>query len=190
MVAARLARTVEALRAIVVPRLMVASVTAAKWAETPLGAAAVGGATSTAIDLLEDGDVSPEAVLWGALLGATESIVLSPGRSRGYVELTPSRLALMDHPARRRQLLSIARARSPQDVRPFSVPATQGKTHHKHADVFGVSPKYNKATAAQLDRAMKTRRQPVDSAHRRHLEEATSHHLRGLRHEGDGRLSQ
>jgi hypothetical protein len=50
--------------------------------------------------------------------------------------------------------LRIARARAPQDVRPFSVPARQGETHHKHAEIFGVSPKYNKASAADLDRAM------------------------------------
>jgi Colicin D len=35
------------------------------------------------------------------------------------------------------------------------VPEQQGKTHHrKHAAVFGVSPNYTRASAAELERAM------------------------------------
>jgi hypothetical protein len=155
LAAARLARTVEALRAIVVPRLVTAAMNMSELAETPLGGAVVGASTTAAIDLVEDGRISPEDVVWGAVLGAGESVVLAPGRARGYVELTPRRLALMQQPGRRRQLLRIARARAPQDVRPFSVPARQAKSHHKHADVFGVSPRYSKASSDELDRAMK-----------------------------------
>lgn len=154
MVAARLARTVEALRAIVVPRLVTTALNTAQFVDTPLGGAVVGASTTSAIELIEDGRVNPVDVALATVLGATESVVLAPGRSRGYVELTPNRLALMEQPGRRRQLLRIARTRSPQNVRPFSVSRQQGKTHHKHAAVFGVSPNYNKASAAELDRAM------------------------------------
>ena len=155
LAAARLARTVDALRAIVVPRLVTAAVTMSEFAETPFGAAVVGASTTAGIELIEDGRINPDDVVLGAVLGAGESVVLAPGRSRGYVELTPDRLALMEQPGRRRQLLRIARARAPQDVRPFSVSARQAKTHHGHADVFGVSQRYNKASAAELDRAMR-----------------------------------
>ena len=153
--AARLARTVEALRAIVVPRLISAATTASEMVETPVGGALMGASTTAAIDLVEDGRIVPQDVVWGAVLGAGESVVLAPGRSRGYVELTPRRLALMRQPGRRRQLLRIARARTPQDERPFSMPLRQAKSHHKHAEVFGVSPRYNKTSAAELDRAMR-----------------------------------
>lgn len=154
MAAARLARTVEALRAIVVPRLVTAALNVAQFVDTPLGGAVVGASTTSAIEFVEDGRVNPADVVLATVLGASESVVLAPGRSRGYVELTSSRLALMEKPTRRSQLLRIARARTPQDVRPFSVRTRQGKTHHKHAEVFGVSPHYNKASAAELDRAM------------------------------------
>jgi hypothetical protein len=103
---------------------------------------------------MEDGRVNPVDVVLATVLGASESVLLAPGRSRGYVELTPERLALLEERGRRRQLLSIARARSPQNVRPFSVTARQGKTHQKHAKVFGVSRNHNKASAAELNRAM------------------------------------
>jgi hypothetical protein len=155
MAAARLARTVEALRAIVVPRLVTTALNTAQFVDTPLGGAAVGASTTSAIELIEDGRVNPADVALATVLGATESVVLAPGRSRGYVELTPGRLALMEQPGRRRQLLRMARARSPQSVRPFSVRKQQGKTHHKHAEVFGVSPNYSKASAAELDRALR-----------------------------------
>jgi uncharacterized protein YukE len=154
MLAARLARTVEALRAIVVPRLVTTALNTAQFVDTPVGGAVVGASTTAAIELIEDGRVNPADVVLATVLGATESVVLAPGRARGYVELTPGRLAQMEQPGRRRQLLRIARARSPQNVRPFSVRKQQGKTHHKHAEVFGVSPNYNKASAADLDRAM------------------------------------
>jgi hypothetical protein len=154
MAAARLARTVEALRAIVVPRLVTVALNTAQFVDTPLGGAVVGASTTSAIELMEDGRVNPVDVVLATVLGASESVLLAPGRSRGYVELTPERLALMEERGRRRQLLSIARARSPQNVRPFSVSTMQGKTHHKHAGVFGVSKNYNKASAAELERAM------------------------------------
>ena len=89
MAAARLARTVEALRAIVVPRLIMASFTAAEFVDLPLGGAVVGASTTAAIEYLEDGRVNPADVVLATVLGATESVVLAPGRSRGYVELTP-----------------------------------------------------------------------------------------------------
>jgi uncharacterized protein YukE len=155
LTAARLARTVEALRAIVVPRLVTAAATTSEWAETPLGGATVGAATTAAVEFLEDGRVNPNDVIWAAVLGAGESVVLAPGRSRGYVELTERRLELMKQPGRRSELIRIARARFPQDERPFTVPRRQAKSHHKHAEVFGVSSNYSKASAAQLDRAMR-----------------------------------
>jgi hypothetical protein len=145
---------VEALRAIVVPRLITAALNTSQFVDTPLGGAVVGASTTSAIELFEDGRVNPTDVALATVLGATESVLLAPGRSRGYVELTPDRLALMEQPGRRRQLLRMARARSPQNVRPFSVRMRQGKTHHKHAEVFGVSANYNKASAAELERAM------------------------------------
>jgi hypothetical protein len=155
LAAARLARTVEALRAIVVPRLVTTLATTSEWAETPLGAAAIAASTTAGLEYLEDGRVNPEDVMLTAVLGAGESVVLAPGRARGYVELTDRRLELMNQPGRRRELIRITRARAPQDERPFSVPARQAKTHHKHADVFGISQDYNMATAADLDRAMR-----------------------------------
>jgi Colicin D len=155
MAAARLARTVEALRAIVIPRLLTVAMKTSDWIETPLGGAVVGAGTTSAIEFFEEGRVNPEDVVLGAVLGAGENVVLAPGRSRGYVELTDDRLALMKQPGRRRELLRIARARAPQDERPFSVPKLQGKTHHKHADVFGISQNYSRASATELDRAMR-----------------------------------
>jgi Colicin D len=154
MAAARLARTVEALRAIVVPRLIMASFTAAEFVDLPLGGAVVGASTTAAIEYFENGRVNPADVVLATVLGASENVLLAPGRSRGFVELTEKRMALMEQPGRRRQLLSIARARFPQKVRPFSVRPRQGMTHHKHAEVFGVSPNYSKASAAELERAM------------------------------------
>jgi uncharacterized protein YukE len=155
LAAARLARTVEALRAIVVPRLVTASLGAAQFVDTPLGGAVVGASATAGIEWLEDGRVHPQDVVAAALLGAGESVVLAPGRFQGYRELTSQRLALMDSPGRRRDLLRIARDRSPQHVRPFSVPARQAESHHKHAEVFGVSPRYGKASSADLDHAMR-----------------------------------
>ena len=154
MVAARLARTVEALRAIVVPRLITASFTAAELADLPLGGAVIGATTTAAIEYIEDGRVNPTDVLLATVLGASESVLLAPGRSRGYVELTSDRLALLKDPAQRRQLLALPRARYSQKERPFSVPEHQAKTHQKHAKVFGVSPNYTKASAAELKQAM------------------------------------
>jgi Colicin D len=151
LVAARLARTVEALRAIVVPRL----VTASLWLETPLGAATVSAASGAALEYLDDGDVDPLDVLFAGLLGAGESYLLAPGRSRGYRHLTTERLALMQQERRRRDLLRIARARSPQQERPFSVPKRQAQSHHRHAEVFGVSTRFNKASSAALDKALR-----------------------------------
>jgi uncharacterized protein YukE len=154
MLAARLARTVEALRAIVVPRLIMASSAAAEFVDLPLGGAVVGATTTAAIEYAEDGRVNPTDVLLATVLGASESVLLTPGRSRGYVELTDKRMSLMEQPGRRRQLLAIARARFPQKQRPFSAPAHQVKTHQKHAKVFGVSNNYNRASAAELQQAM------------------------------------
>jgi uncharacterized protein YukE len=111
MVAARLARTVEALRAIVMPRLITASLAAGEFADMPLGGAVVGASSTAAIEYLEDGRVNPTDVVLATVLGASESVVLAPGRARGYVDLTDDRLALMKDPARRRQLLARSRAR-------------------------------------------------------------------------------
>lgn len=155
LVAARLARTVEALRAIVVPRLITAAMTTSEWAETPLGAGVLGGSMTAASEFVEDGRVNPQDVMLAAVLGAGESVVLAPGRGRGYVELTERRLELMKQPGRRRELIRIARARAPQDQRPFSVPARQAMTHQKHAKVFGISKNYNRANAADFQQAMK-----------------------------------
>ena len=189
LVAARLARTVEALRAIVVPRLMVASMTAAKWVETPLGGATVGGATSRRSTCSRTGRSTRRPSCWGALLGATESIVLSPGRSRGYVELTPSRLALMEQPARRRQLLAIARARSPQDVRPFSVHAKQGEDSPQARKRVRRLVELQQGIGSRLEPGdARLRRRAVDGAHQRHLEEAACHHVHRLRQQSCGRL--
>jgi hypothetical protein len=154
LAAARLVRTVQALRAIVVPRLISASLTVSDWVETPLGAAAVGAGTTSLGEFFEDGRVSPEDVMLGAVLGAGESVVLAPGRLRGYVELTDRRLSRMEQPAWRRELLRSARARSPQDQRPFSVPARQAQSHYGHAKVFGLSEPYSKASAAEFERVM------------------------------------
>jgi uncharacterized protein YukE len=152
--AARLARSVEGLRAIVVPRVVTAALTTSQWAETPVGGAVVAGSTTAALEYAEDGRVDPVDVMVTGLIGAGESVVLAPGRYRGYQDLTEGRLSLMDQSGRRRQLMAIARARSPQRARPFSVPERQLKSHHKHADVFGVSPRYNKSSSAALNQAM------------------------------------
>jgi Colicin D len=153
LTAARLARTVEALRMIVIPRLMTLAMTSSELAETPLGGAVIGAGTTAAIEFLEDGRVNPDDVVWAAVLGAGESVVLAPGR-RGYVELTQKRLDLMKQPGRRRELIRIARARFPQDERPFSVPAQQLQSHFGHAKVFGISKPYSSRSSAEFRRAM------------------------------------
>jgi hypothetical protein len=155
LLASRLARAVQAMRAIVIPRVTVAALRAQLWLETPLGGAALGAATTAGSEWLEDGHVEPADVALAALLGAGENYILSPGRSRGFVKLTERRLATMQQPARRRQLTAMARASAPQHERPLTVPRKQLQTHHKHAKVFGVSTRYNKETAAAHEDAIR-----------------------------------
>jgi hypothetical protein len=150
LAAARLARAVRALRAVVVPRLTTAVVHAPVWLETPVGGAAVGAGTTVGLEWLDDGRVAWGDAGLAAVLGAGESYVLSPGRSRGYLELTPRRLASMQVPGRRRELLRINRAIYPQDERPLRFETEQLRTHHKHAPVFGVSRAYNRQTSADF----------------------------------------
>lgn len=156
LLVARLARSVETLRAIIVPRVVVSAMRAAVWVETPLGAAAVGAASTAAGELVTSRRVDPLDVAFAALLGAGETYVLSPGRSRGYLPISDRRLALMRHPYRRSQLIRIARERFPQSERPLGFPAKQMRTHHKHAKVFGHSTDYNRWTSAAFERSMRS----------------------------------
>jgi hypothetical protein len=55
---------------------------------------------------------------------------------------------------RRSELLRIARTIFPQERQPFSTPVRQLRTHHKHADVLGISRRYTPANSAAFDRAL------------------------------------
>jgi uncharacterized protein YukE len=161
LAAARIAQSVQAMRAIVVPRLALAAMQAPVWVETPLGAGAVGAATTAGLEWLEDGRVAWGDVGLSAVLGAGESYVLSPGRSRGYVELTPKRLALLRDPSRRGELLRINRAIFRQDVRPLTLEPKQIQSHFKHAKDFGVTATYSRDAASTYATAI---RQHVSAA--------------------------
>ncbi len=83
---AQLARTVQVARAIVVPRLVLASMQAPVWIETPIGAGLTSGAIAAGLDLVdgEDDGVDWLSVAFTALVGAGEVYAISPGRSRGF----------------------------------------------------------------------------------------------------------
>ncbi len=155
LAAARIAQSVQALRAIVVPRLALAAMQAPVWVETPIGAGAVGAATTAGLEWLEDGRVAWGDVGLSAVLGAGESYVLSPGRSRGYLELTPKRLGLLQDPSRRRELLRINRAVFRQDERPLGFVARQLQSHFKHAKDFGVTAPYGRRAVADYEAAIR-----------------------------------
>jgi uncharacterized protein YukE len=155
LAAARIAQSVQTMRAIVVPRLALAAMQAPVWVETPIGAGALGAATTAGLEWLEDGRVAWGDVGLSAVLGAGESYVLSPGRSRGYVELTPKRLALLQDPSRRRELLRINKAMSLQDQRSASFESRQIQSHFKHAGDFGVFGPYTKANAGLFEASLR-----------------------------------
>ena len=83
---AQLARTVQVARAIVVPRLVLASMQAPVWIETPIGAGLTSGAIAAGLDIVdgEDDGVDWLSVAFTALVGAGEVYAISPGRSRGF----------------------------------------------------------------------------------------------------------
>ena len=90
---AQLARTVQVARAIVVPRLVLASMQAPIWIETPIGAGLTSGAIAAGLDLVdgEDDGVDWLSVAFTTLVGAGEVYAISPGRSRGFRPLSDSR---------------------------------------------------------------------------------------------------
>ncbi len=83
---AQLARTVQTVRAIVVPRLVLASMQAPVWIETPIGAGVTSGAIAAGLDMVdgEEDGVDWLSVAFTALVGAGEVYAISPGRSRGF----------------------------------------------------------------------------------------------------------
>jgi hypothetical protein len=80
--ATRALSALEGIGNVVLPRLYLAAVEAPTWMATPLGGAAVGGATAVGFDLAEDGRVHPLDVVFGAALGYGEGVVGRTGRPR------------------------------------------------------------------------------------------------------------
>src|SRR4051794_31434965 len=94
---AQLARTVQVARAIVVPRLVLASMQAPIWIETPIGAGLTSGAIAAGLDMVdgEDDGVDWLSVAFTTLVGAGEVYAISPGRSRGFQPLGPRDIGRM-----------------------------------------------------------------------------------------------
>jgi hypothetical protein len=97
---AQLARTVQVARAIVVPRLVLASMQAPVWIETPIGAGLTSGAIAAGLDLVDDEDDGVDwlSIAFTALVGAGEVYAISPGRSRGFRPLSDSDYERMSDP--------------------------------------------------------------------------------------------
>ncbi len=154
---AQLARTVQAARAIVVPRLVLASMQAPVWVETPIGAGLTSGAIAAGLDMVdgEDDGVDWLAVVFTALVGAGEVYAISPGRSRGFRSLGGRDYDRMARPRVRANLIGIARRTTQQFPRTFSAEPRQLKTHYKRADLLGLRKNYNSANAVAYEAALR-----------------------------------
>jgi hypothetical protein len=80
--ATRALSALEGIGQVVLPRLYVAAVEAPTWMATPLGGAAMGGATAVGFDLADDGRIHPLDVVFGTALGYGEGVVAGTGRPR------------------------------------------------------------------------------------------------------------
>jgi hypothetical protein len=152
---AQLARTVQAARAIVVPRLVLASMQAPVWIETPIGAGVTSGAIAAGLDMVDDEDgVDWFSVAFTALVGAGEVYAISPGRSRGFRPLGPRDIDRMSDRRIAAQLVRINRSSTAQTPRNLSADPHLLKTHYKHAELLGLPRNYNKANAAAFEVAL------------------------------------
>ncbi len=154
---AQLARTVQAARAIVVPRLVLASMQAPVWVETPIGAGLTSGAIAAGLDMVdgEDDGVDWLAVVFTALVGAGEVYAISPGRPRGFRPLSDSDYERMARPRVKGELVRIARARFAQDPRTFTASSQQLQTHYKHAPRLGLPLGYSPQNAVAYQAALR-----------------------------------
>jgi hypothetical protein len=152
---AHLARTVQTVRAIVVPRLILASMQAPVWIETPIGAGVTSGAIAAGLDLVDDEDgVDWLSVAFTTLVGAGEVYAISPGRCRGFRSIGARDYDRMAQPRIRTELIRIGRRTTQQFPRSFSAETRQLKTHYKRADVLGLSKNYNSANATAYEAAL------------------------------------
>jgi uncharacterized protein YukE len=153
---AQLARTVQTVRAVVVPRLVLASMQAPVWIETPIGAGLTSGAIAAGLDVVdgEDDGVDWLSVAFTTLVGAGEVYALSPGRSRGFRSIGANDFDRMTRPGIKNELINTARRTTQQVARPFSAEARQLKTHYKRADLLGLSKNYNSANATAYETAL------------------------------------
>jgi uncharacterized protein YukE len=154
---AQLARTVQTVRAVVVPRLVLASMQAPVWIETPIGAGLTSGAIAAGLDVVdgEDDGVDWLAVAFTTLVGAGEVYALSPGRSRGFRPLSDRDYERMSDPSERASLIRINRRASAQGPRNLSTNPHQLKTHFKRAELLGVDRNYNRVNAVAFESALR-----------------------------------
>jgi hypothetical protein len=153
---AQLARSVQAARAIVEPRLVLASMQAPIWIETPIGAGLTSGAIAAGLDMVDDEDrVDWLSVAFTTLVGAGEVYAISPGRSRGFRALSDGDFERMSNPRVRADLIRNNRAVSPQGPRNLSTNPRQLKTHFKRAYLLGVNRNYNGVNAAAFESALR-----------------------------------
>jgi uncharacterized protein YukE len=152
---AQLTRAVEVARAVVVPRLVLASMQAPIWIETPIGAGVTSGAIAAGLDLVDDEDgVDWLSVAFSTLVGAGEVYAISPGRSRGFRPLGSREIDRMSDRRIGAQLVRINRASSAQTPRNFNADPQQLKTHYKRAELLGLARNYNEVNAAAFDAAL------------------------------------
>ncbi len=149
LAAGRLARSMTVLRTIVVPRLYLTGCQLPMWAESPLGGAVIGGA-STAVVEYADGEVSAEDIALSALLGAAENAATTPS---AMVVMRPYewQLRRMDRADVRTTLLLRGKASAWQYERPYSASPKQLQSHYKHAEAFGLPGNYSKANERRFD---------------------------------------
>jgi hypothetical protein len=152
---AQLARTVQTVRALVVPRLVLASMQAPVWIETPVGAGLTSGAIAASLDMVDGEDgVDWLSVAFTTLVGAGEVYSVSPGRSRGFRPLEDRDYERMSDPRVRASLIRINRSVSVQGPRNLSTDPHQLKTHFKRAELLGVDRNYNRVNAVAFVSAL------------------------------------
>jgi hypothetical protein len=154
---AQLARTVRTVRAIVVPRLVLASMQAPVWIETPIGAGLTSGAIAAGLDMVDDEDVGVDwlSVAFTTLVGAGEVYSISPGRSRGFRPLSHSDFERMTRPRVKGELVRIARASFAQEPRTFTASSRQLLTHYKHAPRLGLPAGHTPQNAVAYEAALR-----------------------------------
>ena len=155
---AQLARTVQVARAIVVPRLVLASMQAPVWIETPIGAGLTSGAIAAGLDLVdgEDDGVDWLSVAFTALVGAGEVYAISPGRSRGFrPHWSAATTSACPTPSQGKSDPHQSSCVNPEVPRTFSDGDHQLKTHYKRADLLGLNRNYNRHNAAAFESALR-----------------------------------